>query len=271
MRRFMALGALCVLTLLNNNGEAQLYSGYTYREQVVVVPPTVARGGWYDPWYGYDPFSVYVRRYSAVPQPTGHRITPLGPNGYMYEPTYNPPLSTNAYALPSPGATIAGKPFTGPAVPAAAVLPGVPQPLLMAFQVGKFVEVVDGCELLLLDQPRHGALHLLQSHALFALGRFDESAGALRRGLSVLPEEQWSWLIGQRQQFYAAGVYDPALVKLRAHVAAQPQDAAARLLLGYHQGMLGQAVEARQHLQSAATIEPTDEFAPRLLRRWQSN
>lgn len=277
MRPLTALCALVIVAGMAASSEAQLYSGYTYREQVVVVPPTVTRGGWYDPWYGYDPFSVYVRRYSAVPQPSGHRITPLGPNGYIYEPIYNSPPTSTAQPLPTPGTiaapgtTVASKPISASPAPAAMALSGVPPQLLAAFQAGKFNEVVDGCELLLLDQPRLGALQILQSHALFALGRYDEASGALRRGLSVLPEAQWSWLIGQRQQFYAAGAYDPLLVKLREHVAAQTQDVAAQLLLGYHLGMLGHSVEARQHLQQAATLDPAEEFAPRLLRRWSTN
>lgn len=143
--------------------------------------------------------------------------------------------------------------------------------LLTKFRAAQYEDVVAQCDVALIDDPRLGAMHLLQSHALFALGRYDESAGALRRGLSVLDEAHWSLLVGERNLFYPPGVYDSTLEKLRQLVAAQPNHSEARLLLGYHLGMLGRITEAREQLNAVRQMEPNEELSPRLLRRWQAN
>ncbi|MBL8827479.1 MAG: tetratricopeptide repeat protein [Planctomycetaceae bacterium] len=275
MKRCLVLSAWFALLVVVSSAEAQYYSTYRYREQIVVVPRIVN----VTPWGYYDLLGGYPRYYPTVPQPTGHRITPTGPNGYVYEPVYNPPPVGVA-----PGATVVERPVmpgqvvSPPSPPAnakpspqATAISALVREILMTFRAGRYDDVVAQCEVALIDDPRMGAIHLLQSHALFALQRYDESAGALGRGLSVLDESQWSLLMNERQQFYPVGAYDPMLDKLRQFTAAQPTDAPARVLLGYHLGMLGRIGEAREHLNAARQLDPADELTPRLLRRWASN
>ncbi len=133
----------------------------------------------------YDLLGGYQRYYPTVPQPTGHRITPTGPNGYVYEPVYNPPPVGVA-----PGATVVERPVTPPQgvspttppitvnqVPVNAALSTMVREILTTFRAGRYDDVVTQCDTALIDDPRLGAIHLLQSHALFALQRYEESAG----------------------------------------------------------------------------------------------
>lgn len=279
MKRCLVLSAWFALLVVVSTADAQYYSTYRYREQIVVVPPSVPRIVSVTPWGYYDLLGGYQRYYPTVPQPTGHRITPTGPNGYVYEPVYNPPPFGVA-----PGATVVERPVmpgqvvspaTTPAttnrVPQATAISALVREILTTFRAGRYADVVTQCDTALIDDPRLGAIHLLQSHALFALARYDESAGALRRGLSVLDESQWSLLMSERNQFYPTGAYDPLLDKLRQFSTAQPNDAPVRFLLGYHLGMVGRTGEAREHLNAVRQLEPTDEFSQRLLRRWSGN
>jgi tetratricopeptide (TPR) repeat protein len=154
--------------------------------------------------------------------------------------------------------------------PIAATAPSALQPIdeaLRMFRAGRFADVISRCELIELDDPRNAFAHVLDSHALFALGRFEESAAALGRGLSVLPEEHWAWLIGRYRDFYPPSSYTGLLEKLERYVSENPRDASAHRLLGYHAGMLGQTQSALEHLKAAITLEPNDELSPRLMQR----
>ena len=301
----MAFGAL--MLFVTSHTMAQRYAPVTIYGDPVFIGPTTPRIVQMTPWGPYDLLGGYLRPRGYISSPTGHRITPQGPNGYIYEPVYDQPgvsTATPAYNIPSatlPSTTaapsvaapsVAAPAVAAPAVAAPAVAaPAVsvarpvaippanvpqsngPRPIdeaLRAFQAGRFAEVVERCELMTLDQPRDGFAHVLESHALFALGRYDESAAALSRGLSVLPEEQWAWLIGQYRAFYPPSSYTGLLEKLEKQVADQPRNAASQRLLGYHAGMLGQTQSALEHLRAAVTLEPSDELSPRLMRRWSS-
>ena len=274
---------ILLLSAFTSHAMAQRYAPVTIYGDPVFIGPTTPRIVQMTPWGPYDLLGGYLRPRGYISSPTGHRITPQGPNGYIYEPVYDqpgvstatPPYNVPATTLPP---TTAAPPVAAPAVsvarPVAIPQANTPRPIdeaLRAFQVGRFAEVVERCELMTLDQPRDGFAHVLESHALFALGRYDESAAALSRGLSVLPEEQWAWLIGQYRAFYPPSSYTGLLEKLEKQIADQPRNAAAQRLLGYHAGMLGQTQSALEHLRAAVTLEPSDELSPRLLRRWSSS
>jgi hypothetical protein len=70
-----------------------IYSGLAYSPGAPAPWKTV-----FEPW-PLVPGDIYGRQFDrATPQPWGHRVTPTGPNGYVYEPVYEPPLP----ALTSP-------------------------------------------------------------------------------------------------------------------------------------------------------------------------
>jgi hypothetical protein len=74
-----------------------IYSGLAYAPG----PDAPWRTDVFEPW-PFVPGDIYGRQFDgAVPQPWGHRVTPLGPNGYTYEPLYEPLLPLPAPAVPA--------------------------------------------------------------------------------------------------------------------------------------------------------------------------
>ena len=84
-------------------------------------------------------------------------------------------------------------------------------------------------------------------HGLFATGDCAGAAAALRRGIQLYPallEVRMS-----RRDFYSDGrVFDAQLARLERHVAASPDDAAARFVLAYNCFFTQQHAKAREQL-----------------------
>lgn len=69
----------------------------------------------FEPW-PFVPGDIWGRQFdNAVPQPWGHRITPLGRNGYTYEPVHGPPRLKPS--LPGANAPLPPAVLASPAMP----------------------------------------------------------------------------------------------------------------------------------------------------------
>ena len=67
---------------------------------------------------------------------------------------------------------------------------------------------------------------------MFQLGKYDEAAGAMEMGLSMLPEEKWNTVVSNYSQLYGTSFY-PFVVDANGHVEFDPEafTAAVRHLL----------------------------------------
>jgi tetratricopeptide (TPR) repeat protein len=236
--------------------------------------------GVFEPWPEWAG-DIYGFRYdNPIEQPSGHLITPTGPNSYIYGPVYDrglkyPPPGTIYGPLPNePGLGVERKiePPVAEPPPAEAVPPGADELELAiaAFRSARYDQAIARLDDLLADFPDHGPALLLRSQAQFASQLFDEAAASLREALRVLPAGQQDLIAANYDDYYERPeAYTGQLRALEAFVRRNPDDADASLLLGYHYGCLGYPREAADRLARAAAAAPNDAQINGLRRRFE--
>ncbi|HWB00540.1 MAG TPA: tetratricopeptide repeat protein [Pirellulales bacterium] len=225
-----------------------------------------------DPFGPYDLLGGFARAAVTAPQPSGHVIIPTSANGYIYAPTYDWPQTAANFTGGMPDLN-AGPMITSynaaPVGPPAPLAPPTPDEQLeraiTAFRSGQYAEAARWARSAAAADPQAGLASLVEMHALFALGRYGESATALRRAIAALPASQWGEIMNRYRDFYLVSRYTDHLAALERYVVAQPRDQAAQLLLGYHASYLGQRISAIEHLRIAVELAPSDECARALL------
>lgn len=268
--------------LRNSPSLAAIYSGATSG----LVP-----GGYvFEPW-PYVPGDIYGFQWDDLgSQPIGNDMVFAGPNRYSYRAVYdadapaagpNAPPAEPAVALPfdpDPAAIAAREPRAAVAAPAA-VEPG-PDPVAgdfrqalaaasRALQAGNPEAALQALDAVAADAAQRPWADLLRSHAMFALGRFDEAAAALRPALAALSWEQQQRLLqGFEHDYPSPKAYTARLRQLEQAIAAAPVDAELRLLLGYHYGYLGFLPEGVTELSQVLQLQPDDTVATELQRQW---
>jgi hypothetical protein len=132
------------------------------------------------------------------------------------------------------------------------------------FKAGRYNIAIREWEHAMVDNPRDGALSLLMGQALFATGQFDEAAGAVQHGLSMMPEDQWGMVISNYRQLYGnPSDYSDQLKALEA-ASAQRESAALSFLLAYNYGYLGYPREAVRELDKVLALNSQDQLALKL-------
>lgn len=124
------------------------------------------------------------------------------------------------------------------------------------------------------ERPRDGRLFLLLSQAHLAVGEYRDAAGAARLGMSLLPQEDWGYVVMNFRNYYHDADYVAQVRRLRQFIAENPDHADSRFVLGYHLVFLGYSESANREayfaaadreLSKAAELNPRDEWANRLL------
>lgn len=134
-----------------------------------------------------------------------------------------------------------------------------------AMKAGKFREALSHWQHALVETPQNGGAILLVSQALFALGQYNDAAGAVQMGMQLLPEEDWGMVVKNFAQLYAdPGEYAQQLKALEAARAAKADDPALRFLSGYQYGFLGHRDQAVRELDKALQLQPQDQGAKKL-------
>ncbi len=81
---------------------------------------------------------------------------------------------------------------------------------------------------------------MLLGQALFAMGKYDEAAGATQAAMQMLPEDKWGIVISNYSQLYGnIQDYTDELKALETARDKQPDSPALHFLLGFHFGYLG--------------------------------
>jgi len=113
-------------------------------------------------------------------------------------------------------------------------------------------------------EPKDGNLRAQLALALFQSGDYGDAAEAIRRALSLLPQENWRSVVAHRDLLYRdSSDYTDRLRDLEQAARKKP-DAALHLLLGYHYAFLGRNREALRELDRALELSPKDEAARKL-------
>ena len=135
----------------------------------------------------------------------------------------------------------------------------------VAFRDGKYQQAVQDWRHALVDDPQNGAIVLLLSQALFAVGQHVEAAGALQAALQMLPEDKWGTVVVHYKELYPnIQAYTDQIRAAEKLRNANPEMPALHLLLGYHFGYLGYPKEAVKELKKAVELSPKDEIARKL-------
>lgn len=124
------------------------------------------------------------------------------------------------------------------------------------------------------ETPRDGRLFLLLSQAHLAVGEYRDAAGAARLGMSLLPAEDWGYVVENFRHYYHDADYVAQVGRLRRFLDENPDHADGHFLLGYHWVFLGYSeaakreayfAAAKRELSKSAELHPSDEWANRLL------
>jgi tetratricopeptide (TPR) repeat protein len=143
-----------------------------------------------------------------------------------------------------------------------------------AFRSHHYDDAIEWAKRAAKEMPRDGRLFLLLSQAHFAVGEYRDAAGAARLGMSLLPAEDWGFVVENFRSYYHDSDYVAQVRRLRQFIAENPSHADARFLLGYHWLFLGHSEAAKREayfaaafreLSQALELNPSDESANRLL------
>jgi hypothetical protein len=137
------------------------------------------------------------------------------------------------------------------------------------FKRGKYDGAVRYWQHAIVDDPANGTLMLMIAQALFAIGRFDEAAGAVQQAMFLLPEDQWGVVVVHNTELYPrVGVYAAQLRALEQAVRENRDAPGLRFLVGYHYGYLGHARQAVAQLENAKRLAPEDKLSQMLIKRF---
>lgn len=105
-------------------------------------------------------------------------------------------------------------------------------------------------------------VHELRALTLFALGDYAESAATLNSLLAVAPGMNW---FSMRNQYPDVATYTAHLRALEGFLRENPNNAAARFVLGYHYLVTNYPEAAAKQFAKAVELEPKDAVAKKLL------
>ena len=106
--------------------------------------------------------------------------------------------------------------------------------------------------------------------ALFATGKYEESASMTQAAMSQLPKDQWGVVVTNSRELY--GNYQDYTTQLRALEAAARNNLnnpALRFLLGYHYAYLGFPQQSVDQLTKVLNLVPGDQMAKQLMSEMQ--
>lgn len=137
-----------------------------------------------------------------------------------------------------------------------------------AFRQGNYEEAVRLAQHATVEMPRSGKLFLFLSQSLFAVGNYGGAAEAAHRGMSLLDEKDWGWVVENFRRYYSNTDYVDQVKRLENFVAENPNAGEAHFLLGYHYGFLDYPAEARRELTRARELGSDAGLSARLLARF---
>jgi len=133
------------------------------------------------------------------------------------------------------------------------------------FKAGKYDAAARNFRHALVDDPSNAGVLMLLGQALFAIGQFDEAAGATAMAMQALPQHKWGAVVENYKQLYGkTSDYTAQLRSLEKARDDKPDSPALRFLLGFHYAHLGYPSQATRELNKAIELEPRDQMAKKL-------
>jgi tetratricopeptide (TPR) repeat protein len=134
-----------------------------------------------------------------------------------------------------------------------------------AFKAGRYDEAVYEWRHAIVDAHQDPILVLQLAQALFAVGKYEEAAGATQSAMRQLPDQEWGSVVRRYQELYGnSHHYTEQLKSLEKAIKNKPNDPALRFLAGYHYGYLGFFKQSIAQFDKVLEIEPRDEIAKKL-------
>lgn len=110
--------------------------------------------------------------------------------------------------------------------------------------------------------PQDTVMQEFKSLALFALGRYEQSAATIHSVLASSPGWDWTTL---SNLYFSNDIYRYQLRKLENYANSSSGSADAQFLLAYHYLTMGHDEQAAAALRKVIQLKPNDELAQRLL------
>lgn len=120
----------------------------------------------------------------------------------------------------------------------------------------------------LIEDPKNGKLHLFMGQLFFASGKYAASAAALHRGMSLLNEDDWGFVVKNYTLLYEGDNYIKQMNSLVAFIKKNPDAPYAYFVRGYQYGFLGHEKAGRKDMAKALELESRDKLAGELLVAW---
>jgi tetratricopeptide (TPR) repeat protein len=201
-------------------------------------------------WSGYGAY--------ANPYVTGDASVVSYSQPVLAEPPYEVPADAAA-AQPAPTTTPAAEPLP----------PGVSQKGMTAFdkaqsefKAGNYTAALASVDAALKEMPRDAIVNEFRALVLFAQKDYKHAAETLYAVLSVGPGWDWTTLSGL---YASVDDYTKQLKALESYVLANPKDAAAHFVLGYHYTTCGHKEAAGKQFQEALQLNPKDVVSKQML------
>jgi tetratricopeptide (TPR) repeat protein len=133
------------------------------------------------------------------------------------------------------------------------------------FKAGKYQAAARDFRHALVDDPTNAGVLMLLGQTAFAMGQYNEAAGATELAMKLLPDDKWGSVITNYTQLYGkAQDYTDQLRAVEKARDQKPEEPAVRFLLGFHYCYLGHTKEALAELDKAIQLQPQDPFARQL-------
>ena len=158
-----------------------------------------------------------------------------------------------------------------PQVPTTAVARSLQQRAEQAFRTGDYANANEMVRQVLTLDSDNGRLLLFAAQASFAVGDYSRAASQIDQATTILPSDQWDFVVGNFRSYYGRNDYVSQTDRLNKHLADQPFDALAFAVRGYHYGALGYADYATKDLKQSISIDPNQGMAKRLLSAFGLN
>lgn len=133
------------------------------------------------------------------------------------------------------------------------------------FKAGDYKGAVYAWRHAVVDDPQNGVLLMMLAQGLFAIGNYDEAAGATQQAMTLISDDQWGVVVSNYRELYGKmGDYTKQLRALEKTIKDNPDDPGTRFLLGFHYGYLGYPSQAVKQLGKVIKLQPADQLAKNL-------
>ncbi len=131
-----------------------------------------------------------------------------------------------------------------------------------AFKNGDYATALRADEQAIQKFPKDPVMHEFAALCFFATGDYHRAAAVLNSLLAAAPGMDWTTMVSL---YPDADTYTRQLRTLEAHCRAQPDDAAAAFVLGYHYLVLGYNDAATKVMEHVVSLKPGDLVAKQIL------